>query len=160
MKLSIKILVIFLVFCGCNNYKKKTPIDFNFTYSIDNRESLNTFDSTYRRAYFLRDTIIQVLPTSKEMYELFRVMVENSVLELPDTFITAKVHTCVIPSSTIYLSVTMNRKTKNIVYDCGCFPKSDTVKEENFQNIIKAIRSIISTKKAIRDLPKSDIILL
>jgi hypothetical protein len=147
-----------IILIACNNVNKIST-DFNFSYSFDYTETINTFDSTYKREYNFKDTVIYLAFTLEEKEKAYSVMMENDILTLPENFEYDNTKSCVQPASTDYLTVQIDGKKKRIQYSYSCYPKNESF-AERLLNITNAIKKILETKKEIKGLPESDMIFL
>ena len=136
------------------------PSDFNFSYSFDYTELINTFDSTYGRRYNLHDTTVSLTLTSEEKQKIYKTMMENEVLTLPDIFEINTKGMCIAPSKTDFLIIQINRAKKKIRYSYECDPPKEPKLSERYLNITKVILDIIKTKKQVEKLPGSDCVFL
>ena len=132
------------------------PPDFNFrfTYGYFSDKVLNTFDSTFSKPYYARDTVIKIILTKDEMKQIYKVLDENDYLDLPDTIISKE---CQIPHPYYYLEVQANTRKKTIYSWKGC---TNDKNNRRFEIIRERILNIISSKKEIENIPSSNRIAL
>lgn len=150
-----------LLLCVSCNWKEEVPKDFNFSFSFDNTEKINTFDSTYTRKYIFHDKIVELILTNQEKQEIYSVMLESRIMTMPDKFEfnSDKNEPCIIPYTVDYLEIRMNGKTKKIEYSYRCKPKNKKISAK-YLKMINKILNIIQSKKEIKNLPESDMMFM
>jgi hypothetical protein len=129
------------------------PKDFSFRFA-DNTDEVNSSDSTFRRRFNFRDSLTKIVFTQEEKSEIYKVMLQNNIFDLPD-----KIHTtgnCMIPYETYYLWVTSNGRHKKTVFYANCSLRNSTANA--FLNIRKKIIMVLQTKPQYTHLPESNII--
>jgi len=149
------ILFSYILFCtvfviGCN--KAKVPKDFSFRFA-DNIDEVNSSDSTFKRKFVFRDSLVKIGFTPAEKAEIYKVFLQNKVFDLPDKIYTTG--NCIVPYETYYLWVNYNGRHKKTVLYANC-NKIGSVANA-FLNIRKEIITILQSKPQYIHLPTSNI---
>ena len=140
------------------------PKDFNFIYSYNDWDEINTFDSTFTRKGiktsndYLQDTVIKLILTTSEKEAIYRVMMENKVLEMPKEFECDPKSVQVSDASSEWLTVQIYDTVKRITlyHGCGAYK---SVLSNNFMKIVNYIHDSIFSKKVVNSLPKCQLFL-
>jgi hypothetical protein len=156
MKKVYKILFFLTVFCSFIQRHEKLPVDFSFSFSFG-YDKFALSDSTFTRQCNPRDTTIKLILSEEEKQNIFNVMIENKVFELPSKFENAIDCIWTLPSTSDILWVKLDNKSNFICYDYSCLPKKDKDASDRFLRIANMIRNIISNKKEVKNLPRSNI---
>jgi hypothetical protein len=156
------LIVILLGLSSCIG-KKPYSDQFNFSFSFDETESFSSFDSTYRRTmlggYGFYDTVLKISLNKTEEQIIFKVMEQNEIMTLPATFEEDRTQPCIIPAFFDILIVQINGVKKRIDYSYYCQPKNIQLAEK-YLRIAKTIRTVLSNKREIQHLPKSNMIFM
>jgi hypothetical protein len=144
---------VFFICAGCE--PKRPPGDFAFTFS-DQLDEISSPRGEFTRNLGMRDSVVHLSFTADEMQSLYSSLIEFEFSKLPD-----KIHTsgaCVVPSSTYYLTVKVNSKTKHVIFYDGCNLKGKD--GEAFLAIRKTIMEIFQKKPAYKNMPASEVLFL
>lgn len=132
------------------------PSDFNFSLRFGpfKDHKINTFDSTYKTVCGDNDTVVKAIFTHKEMLEIYRTLIKNNYLRLPDTI---EEHPfCQMPCCDYDLEVTMNSKKKCSHFLCGPCDRSKDTNVQRFDSIQMMIIGTLLSKPEIRKLPRTN----
>lgn len=161
--MKITFYITFLLFsfsisqCNFKNEPDHYPADFTFRISA----SPNRYDSEtqiYERAYSNRPSSVKVSLTEKELQSIFEDFQKFEFFTFPEEFECEKNNVITQPSSTNVINVTYNNKSKRCVNDLGCEFKTQRTNSDNFNHLARKISQILTSKKEIKNMAKTDII--
>lgn len=162
IKTGIPLIVsILLVFIGCNSKLDKYPEGFRFKV-ISDTDVIDSFDSTYRRMYFRKDSVIKINFSEKELLIIYNSILENGLDKYPANYIPdCKIRQ--IPCFETKLQFTIQNKTKILTYKyyCDFFPVFGYLKSRKHDKILKTINlinEIVENKSAVKKLAESNLI--
>ena len=156
-------VTILLVFMGCNSKLDKYPNGFGFIVGSET-EIINSYDSTYRRMYFGKDSVIKINFSEEELLIIYNSILDNGLDKYPDNY-NPDCRIMGMPSFETKLQFTIQNKTKNLTYkyNCNNFPVFGYLKSRKHEKILKTIKlinEIADNKSAIKKLSKSNLIFL
>lgn len=136
------------------------PDDFNFclNYNTDGKCQIDTYKGTFTKDLVLdgTKTIDFVIPDSVKK-DIYRMIVDLNITSFPKRLKVDGMS--VSPSCDYKLTVTINGKTKNIVWEEG-FPTSmtDNLPEDNvkFLRLVKYVSDYIHNTDEYRKMPKAN----
>jgi len=118
-------IIVSIVLVSCHRDIGEMPKDFNFIYQSD-FDCLNTVDSTFTLQGVgtskgsIEDTVIKVILTKAEKEAVYRVMMENDVMDMPQDFNgNPNGYGGISDMREDHLTVRVNNITKNIMYYYG-----------------------------------------
>ena len=163
MKLPLTIILILVaIYLSQCNFKKETvhyPPDFSFqlkssAFAYDSQKQL------YTRNFTSKSISIKVGLTDNELQSIFEYIQQIEFISFPEKFECEKYGTITEPSFHTSIEVNYEKKFKQSTNTTGCSPKTQLTNSDNFDRLVDKIIRILESKKAIKDMPKSDIIFL
>jgi hypothetical protein len=143
-----------------NNALNPYPEDFNFRLNFNTygRNQIDTYKDTFTKDLVLDDTktIDFYLPVSVKK-DIYKMMMDINIMSFPDRLKVDGM--AVTPSCDYKLTVTINGKTKNIVWKEGFFTSmTENLPKENikFLNLVKFISDYIYSTNEYKNMPKAN----
>jgi len=153
----IILLIVTLLICQCKKSKKEHshfPRDFAFKYKTD-AYTYNSRTQLYTRQYSDSTASLKVSLTEKELQSIFNDIQEFEFMNFPEEFECEKEGTFTVPSFTSSIVVTFNKQVKQSTNNTICTRQTDS---NNFFLMQEKIYRILSSKKEVQTLPRTDIL--
>ncbi len=134
--------------------------DFNFklNFNVLGKEQLDTYKGTYTKDLVLNGTkTIDFKIPDNVKSEIYKLMMDVNILSFPDTLKAGSM--LVMPSCDYKLTVTINGKTKNIIWKDGLYPSmKDSLPKDNknFLKIVKYISDYIYSTEEYKNMPQAN----
>jgi hypothetical protein len=164
MKIKTRILLVvstLLVFIGCNSNLDKYPEGFGFKV-VSNTDVINSFDSTYTRMYFRKDSVIKINFSEKELLIIYNSIIENGLDKYPDNYSPdCKIKQMPCFQTKLQFAIQNKPKILTYKYNCDYFPVFGYLKSRKHNKILKTIKlinEIVDNKSAVKKLAKSNLI--
>lgn len=158
--IGILISVTYLYSPKDNDTQTENMSNFNFSLNFNTygRDQIDTYNGTFTKDLVLdgTNTIDFKLPDDIKK-EVFSLMTEIDIMSFPEMLKVDGM--AVTPSCDYKLTVTMNGKTKTIVWNEGFHPSMDVeLPKENmdFLRLVKLISDYIYGTDAYKNMPKSN----
>lgn len=162
--LGILLLVVYFVAQNSSshnaNVTNEYPADFNFCLNFNTygKNQIDTYKGTFTKDLVLdgTKTIDFEIPDHAKK-DIYKVMMDIGVMSFPDEL---KVRGMVVtPSCDYKLTVTMNGKTKEIIWKEGFFTSmTENLPQENvkFLSLVKFISDYIYSTDEYKNMPKAN----
>lgn len=146
-----------------NNYAPVNEVnlnDFNFRLNFNTygKEQIDTYKKTYTKDLIIDGTkTIDFTIADSTKKEIYNLMVEVDILSIPDILTVEGIE--ITPSCDYSLKVTINGKTKNIVWNEGFYTSTiNNIPKDNvnFLKIVKYISDYIHNTNEYKSMPKSN----
>lgn len=134
------------------------PEDFDFCLNFNTygRNQIDTYKGTFTKDLVLDGTMTIDFEIPEDMKrDIFKLMIENEIMSLPDELKVEGM--AVTPACDYKLTVTMDGKTKEIIWKEGFSPAlTDKLPKENqkFLEIVKFISDYIYSTDEYKKMPK------
>lgn len=165
----ILITLIFLV--ACKEDKSaiycKPPADFSFTIDYGTSDFYSSIKNQYTRGGIcdkdakdpnFHDSTITVTLSATEKQQIYNAILLADFWELPAEF-EYQPRTCITPSTSDWLIITMNSETKRYNYSYSCIPLNKAL-AARYRMVVDLMKDIIENKKEVKLLPETCLMLL
>jgi hypothetical protein len=136
------------------------PADFCFGIR-DEVNTLNSCDSTYRRRYLSRDSVVALLFSQRELDRIYASYRENGIDTMPEEY-DAGCKTAVLPTFVQELTITHNGQVRKLTYNSD-YECSSTVTSGQLRRIstfLRFVEAIVEKKEAVKKLKETDIVFM
>ena len=161
---TISTIIIFtatILLCQCNG--KKTRVHYPPDFGIQLTATTINYDSQkqlYTRHYVDKISSVNVALTEKELQSIFEYIHEIEFIHFPNKFECEKYGIITEPSFLTSIEVSFDGQSKRSTNTTGCSPKTQLTNSENFDRLAGKIIQILDSKKAVKNLPETDLVFL
>lgn len=161
---TISTIIIFtatILLCQCN--LKKTPAHYPSDFSFQLTATTDKYDSQkqlYTRHYVDKILSANVALTEKELQSIFEYIHEIEFNHFPNNFECEKYGISTEPSFLTSIEVSYDGQSRRSTNTTGCSPKTQITNSENFDRLAGKIIQILDSKKAVKNLPETDLVFL
>ena len=161
MTFYITLLMLLFAFGQCNFKSEPDHYPSDFTFRIEG--SPDHYDSEtqiYERGYTNGPSSVKVSLTEKELQAIFEDFQNFEFFTFPEEFECEENNLFTQPSSTTVINVTYNSKSKRSANTSGCKFKTHRTNSDNFNRLARKIWQILGSKKEIKNMAKTDIMMM
>ena len=154
------LLILTLLFSPEENDAMTNIADFNFRLNFNTygRDQIDTYNGTFTKDLILdgTKTIDSKLPDEIKN-EIYKLMTEIDIMSFPDMLTVEGM--AVTPSCNYELTITMDGKTKTIVWNDGFYPSMNAKLPKvntDFLRVVTMVSDYIYSTDAYKNMPKAN----
>lgn len=136
------------------------PSDFSFVIE-DPVNTLDSRDSTYRRRYIGKDSVVTLVFSHQELDRIYASFLDNGLDKMPEEY-DASCKIAVLPTFPEELTLTSNGQVRRLTYNSD-YECSNTVTSGQLSRInifLSLIDEIVETKEAVKNMKETDIVFM
>jgi hypothetical protein len=136
------------------------PSDFSFVIK-DDVNTLNSRDSTYRRKYLSKESVVTLWFTQQEVDSIYASYKQNGIDTMPEDY-NAGCITTTFPTFYEELTLTCNGQVRKLTYNSD-YECSNTVTSGQLGRIntfLRLIDGIVKAKEAVKNMKETDIVFM
>ena len=145
-----------LLINGCKT--QIPPTDFGFVLEFWWQEKVSSLDSSYTRGYSGRNKTVKIIFSDAEKKEIYNELISIDFDSYPEDY-KPECSGGLIPAPFYGLTVRQNNKTKSVKWLNSCGGSYDR-KTKEYLKIVQRIIDMTMSRKEVKDLPETDIIII